>query len=160
MEKQAWYKNFGVVIFSGFLFFVIDFFAKNYAIASLSERWTSFGPMRFHFVANDQLAFSIPVHQGVIIALATFVLIALLQYFAVCVRDGLYGNLWAANFVIWGAFSNLYDRISRGFVVDYIHLGAMPVFNLSDIAIIGGLFALLIMVKEHEKQLMVRTSHA
>lgn len=160
MESKRWYKNFGVVIFSGFLFFVIDFFAKNYAVASLAERWSSFGPFRFHLVTNSQLAFSIPINQVVIIILATIVMGAFLQYFAICVRDGLYGNLWAANFVIWGAFSNLYDRVSRGFVVDYIHLGSMPVFNLSDLAIVFGLIALLVMVKEHEKQLMIRPSRA
>lgn len=160
MSKASWYKNFGVIIFSGFILFVIDFIAKNYAVASLAERWTSFGGLKFHLVTNNQLAFSIPVNQAVIIALATLVMIAFLQYFAICVRDGLYANLWAANFVIWGALSNLYDRVTRGYVVDYIHLGGLPVFNLSDIAIIGGLIALLILVKEHEKQLMVRSSHA
>jgi len=160
MEKQAWYKNFGVVIFSGFLFFVIDFFAKNYAVASLAERWTSFGPFKFHLVANNQMAFSIPINQAVIIALAVLVLGAFLQYFAICCRDGLYGNLWAANFVIWGAFSNLYDRLSRGFVVDYIHLGTFPVMNLSDIAIVLGLIALFFLVKRHEKQWSPAASRA
>ena len=81
-----------------------------------------------------QHAYLIPL-----LPLAAFVVIAFLQYFAVCVRDGLYANLWAANLVIWGAFSNLYDRLYRGYVVDYIHIGPLPVMNISDIAIVAGL---------------------
>lgn len=41
-----------------------------------------------------------------------------------------------------GAFSNLFDRIIRGCVVDYIDVGFWPVFNLADIFIVLGIFVI------------------
>ena len=38
-----------------------------------------------------------------------------------------------------GAAGNLLDILRRGHVVDFIDLGWWPVFNLADVAIVGGL---------------------
>lgn len=40
--------------------------------------------------------------------------------------------------IIAAGFSNIADRIFRGGVVDYIHAGAFPVFNLADTIITLG----------------------
>jgi signal peptidase II len=37
-----------------------------------------------------------------------------------------------------GAASNLWDRVRRGAVVDFIVLGRWPTFNLADVAIVAG----------------------
>ena len=37
-----------------------------------------------------------------------------------------------------GAASNLWDRVRRGAVVDFIALGRWPTFNLADVAIVAG----------------------
>ncbi len=37
-----------------------------------------------------------------------------------------------------GALGNLVDRIFRGFVIDFIYLHGWPVFNVADLAIVGG----------------------
>lgn len=37
-----------------------------------------------------------------------------------------------------GASGNLLDRLVRGAVVDFIALGRWPVFNIADVAIVGG----------------------
>ena len=109
------------------------------------------GIFKLNFVANTEMAFSIPINQIVLIGIALIVLLGLIQYFTICVRDGLYGNIWALNFIIWGAFSNLYDRLSRGFVVDYIDFALWPVFNLSDLAIVVGLISLIILIARQER---------
>lgn len=50
--------------------------------------------------------------------------------------------------VISGGIGNLIDRISRGAVIDFLFMGIGPlrtgVFNVADIAISGGLIAMLI----------------
>ncbi len=54
----------------------------------------------------------------------------------------------AFSLVISGGIGNLIDRISQGYVVDYIHMGIgglrTGVFNLADVAISGGLIFLLV----------------
>lgn len=56
-----------------------------------------------------------------------------------------------------GALGNFVDRLRQGFVIDYLDVHFWPVFNLADIAILGGvgLVALSLMIQEmkHKKQL-------
>ena len=55
-------------------------------------------------------------------------------------------------FLLGGAYSNTYDRIKRGYVVDYLNFPKLPgkikniVFNISDFCIIIG--ACLILIKQ------------
>lgn len=53
----------------------------------------------------------------------------------------------ALSLVISGGIGNLIDRISRGSVIDFIYMGIGPVhtgvFNVADIAITGGVMAML-----------------
>lgn len=46
--------------------------------------------------------------------------------------------------IFGGALSNFIDRITYGFVVDYIAVSIYPVFNIADIAITVGIFIVLI----------------
>jgi signal peptidase II len=45
---------------------------------------------------------------------------------------------WAIGAAVGGAASNLFDRLWRGGVVDFIDLGFWPVFNVADAAIAAG----------------------
>jgi signal peptidase II len=45
---------------------------------------------------------------------------------------------WGALLVTAGAVGNLYDRITIGFVVDFLHLHHWPVFNVADSCITIG----------------------
>ncbi len=40
--------------------------------------------------------------------------------------------------IMAGAAGNLIDRVLRGFVVDFIYLHYWPVFNVADMAVVGG----------------------
>ena len=47
------------------------------------------------------------------------------------------GNL-GITFIIAGAAGNLWDRVLRGAVIDFIGIGVWPMFNLADVFIIVG----------------------
>ncbi len=44
----------------------------------------------------------------------------------------------ALALVVGGAVANLWDRLARGAVVDFVHLAHWPVFNVADVAIVAG----------------------
>ena len=48
---------------------------------------------------------------------------------------------------IAGAVCNLYDRVRHGATVDFISIGAWPVFNVADVGIVGGALLAAIFVR-------------
>lgn len=56
----------------------------------------------------------------------------------------------ANTLILAGALSNVYDRVKRGYVVDYLKIGRKrAIYNLSDFMIIGGaLVPLFKMIRE------------
>jgi signal peptidase II len=53
-----------------------------------------------------------------------------------------------------GAVGNYWDRLARGYVIDFVHLAHWPVFNLADVYIAFGA-ALLLLLRERGS--LVRT---
>ncbi|MBU1778489.1 signal peptidase II, partial [Patescibacteria group bacterium] len=45
-------------------------------------------------------------------------------------------------FIIFGAISNLTDRLEYGYVIDYFSLKYFTIFNLADVMIVIGVFCL------------------
>lgn len=63
-------------------------------------------------------------------------------------RKGYRAEKAGYSLVLSGALSNLYDRMKRGYVVDYFSIQAGPlkkiVFNIGDLCIIAGAFILTV----------------
>lgn len=53
-------------------------------------------------------------------------------------------QVWGHVCAIAGSISNIYDRFSYGGVIDFIQLSyndwVFPIFNIADVAIVGGVF--------------------
>jgi signal peptidase II len=60
--------------------------------------------------------------------------------------------------VLGGGLGNLTDRMLRGYVIDFMHLHAWPVFNVADVAVCGG--ALLLVLFGRKPPLAVPTTVA
>ena len=68
-----------------------------------------------------------------------FALICQLLYLSIK-KD--YIKAWLLLAIIFGAISNLFDRIKYGYVIDYLDLKYFTVFNLADVMIVGGVIGL------------------
>lgn len=78
---------------------------------------------------------SAPVFTTLSIAISLLVLLLLLRYRSMPFRVSF-------SLILGGAFANIWDRLTRGFVVDFLDLHAFsfhwPAFNMADVAITTG----------------------
>lgn len=95
---------------------------------------------------------------GVFTILAFVVALAIVYYFPQIPRRDWMLRL-ALGLQLGGAIGNLIDRLSQGYVTDFISVGAFPVFNVADSSISVGVAVLVLGVwlkdiQEKRKQLM------
>ena len=110
------------------------------AVYGIFGDWLVFRPLKNYFIS---LFLSLGKSLG--LGLAALIILALLFY---CQRY--WGQMSGREQLAWllvlaGAFSNLYDRLAYGFVVDYFGFKYLFTNNLADILIFSGL-ALLVFV--------------
>ena len=95
--------------------------------------------LHLNYVQNTGAAFGMMQGGNLIFILITLLVVGyiLKSWKELCA----YGALvkWGIVLILGGALGNLYDRITLGFVVDFIDLRVWPVFNVADSFItIGG----------------------
>ena len=101
------------------------------------------GLFRLTYVTNAGSAFGLFPNQTAFLVVASFVGIGVLLFFY---RTHPMNNTLlhaSLGLQLGGAIGNLVDRVRLGYVVDFIDVGAWPVFNLADSAIVTGLIGLL-----------------
>ena len=100
------------------------------------------------YAKNYGIAFSMLKEKRIIIIAISILLISFLIY--VLKKDYISKNkdTWLVNIafgiLFGGILGNLFDRIVRGFVIDYINVSFFSIFNLADIAITFGVVLLII----------------
>ena len=109
--------------------------------------------LEFRYAENRAIAFSMfrelpdRVRTPLILALTSIALIALMGLIWKMRRQGLL-RLLPLSLILAGAIGNLQDRLSHGYVVDFVHVhwGAwsFPIFNLADSLITVGTVLLLL----------------
>lgn len=97
-------------------------------------------PGVFHitYVLNPGAAFGILEHQTWFFVAVAFLLFAAMVYFYPRIPPG-YGLLrLGIALQTGGAAGNVIDRLKTGYVVDFFDFRVWPVFNVADMAIVGG----------------------
>jgi signal peptidase II len=100
-------------------------------------------------VRNRGVAFGLLGGGGDLVVVVTVATIAfLLVYFAFNARRP---GLWlVVGLVVGGALGNLADRVRIGAAIDFIDPPLWPAFNLADVAIVGGVAWLALMLLSPE----------
>ncbi|MFA5840607.1 MAG: signal peptidase II [Candidatus Margulisiibacteriota bacterium] len=128
--------------------FFIDHFLKNmvqHAMQVGQSIPVLDGIVKLTYVRNTGAAFSLFTGYSAYLVVIGVLATAVILYFHFKVpRRHIYSQI-ALAFILGGSIGNLFDRISLGFVVDYIDFGFWPVFNLADIMINVG----VIMIAAH-----------
>lgn len=132
-------KNKSLSLALAFVFFVIDIAIKNwiYYNAEILQRFFVLGPIDISYHTNPGIAFGLNLPLIVVVPLSIALVGFVLWVFG---REMLKSSylLFLISLILFGAISNLIDRIRFGFVIDYINLHIWPVFNIADMMIVVG----------------------
>lgn len=101
------------------------------------------------YTRNPGVAFSLERHlpEGArtpLVLISGLGLLTLLGIAAWKRRDQLTAQSAGYALVIGGAIGNLSDRLTRGYVVDFVHVHGWPIFNVADCAVAVGVGLLML----------------
>ena len=105
--------------------------------------------LSFTYVKNTGASFGMFPNMNAVLAVLSAVVLILMALF----RHTIPSEVWivhvALGLVMGGALGNLIDRVTRGYVVDFLDVNfwpfaTWPVFNVADSAIVVGVTILLI----------------
>lgn len=131
------------LVLTAVLLFIIDRILKGWALRSLpSEGYLLFeglGGFGFKFYANTGIAFSLPVGGWILgiilVAIFIFLLVELYRSYKQKASTVIY---LAIALIMLGALSNVVDRLTHGYVIDFINIFLWPAFNIADVMIVAG----------------------
>lgn len=108
----------------------------------------------FHitYITNTGTAFGMLQKYGNILLIFSIVAIILISILIFIKKDISGLNQIAFSLILGGAFGNLFDRIFRGEIIDFLDFRIWPIFNVADSAITIGitlLFFYSIFSKKH-----------
>ncbi len=104
--------------------------------------------LQLHFVGNNRFLY-LEVPGWIALTVITLVMVGMI---AITVKSMLMGRIWDAAallLVLVGAWSNMFDRIQFGYVIDFIAI-PQSVFNLSDIYIVTGVAVIFFLLSKED----------
>jgi signal peptidase II len=113
---------------------LLDQFTKHFAATYLTETYSE----------NVGVAFGIPIPYVLLIVINIALLGVILAWAHKDLNIKNPIEQSAIALVIAGGVGNLIDRITQGFVVDFISIWIWPTFNFADIYIVVGILLLII----------------
>ena len=152
---RTWLAQHRVGLFVAALLLLLDRATKVWALQDLALN----GPvilgkyLWFNYVENTGMAFGMFQHANAFLAGVMLLVIGYIIYsWKEIERYGAWAY-WGALLILTGALGNLYDRLTLGFVVDFIDLRIWPVFNVADSLITVGavLLGICLICKQEKK---------
>ena len=119
----------------------VDLLVKAAVVLNMGDgRVLDYGLINIRLAYNTGVAFSLGASLSPwVVAAATAAIVAVLAVFLFRTAPRLTGVARAgAVFLLGGALGNLVDRMDGAGVVDYLHTGWFPTFNLADVFVVAG----------------------
>lgn len=131
-----------VLVFSAAALAMVDLLVKMSLVLTTGDgsHDTDFGLFNVRVAYNTGVAFSLGSSLPPwVVAAATAVLVAVLAAFLIRSAPRLTAlSRSGAALLLGGALGNLVDRLDGAGVVDYLHTGWFPTFNLADVFVVTG----------------------
>jgi signal peptidase II len=103
------------------------------------------------YVRNTGAAFSLFLGFSFYLAIIGMAAIAAIFYFHFKIERRDYYMQTALGLILGGSLGNVFDRVVRHFVIDYIDFRVFPVFNFADMMINLGMLLIIIRILTKDK---------
>lgn len=123
------------------LLFIVDLALKYYAEQGAFPAASGF--FTFGLFKNQGIAFGFPVADIIYWPASLFLLLLMVAGFLRAIRDNDRILMELHVFILLGSASNLWDRLMKGAVTDYLIFFGRSAWNISDGMIIGAIAVLL-----------------
>ncbi len=129
----------------------VDQLIKGLVLATLPGKSHVIVPGLLRLVYRENRGVAFSFLDGIPVPVLLLVNLAVLAIFLWLVRPYLSRGLGrlCAVLVLGGALGNLYDRLVRHFVIDYLDFRIWPVFNLADACVVAGVGVLVVLLLRH-----------
>ncbi|MEW5867786.1 MAG: signal peptidase II [Chloroflexota bacterium] len=102
--------------------------------------------------SNTGAAFGLFQNMNIVFTVLSFIVSAAIIYYFPQVSWHDWTLRLALSLQLGGAIGNLIDRLTQGYVTDFISIGAFPVFNVADSSISVGVAVLVLGMWLHEQR--------
>lgn len=139
------------------VFIIADQISKNAVVSSMQlgeSRTVIDGVFDLYYIHNDGAAYSIlQGKQALLIVFTVILMIGILVYMFAYRKTMSAIESIALALILGGGIGNLIDRIAYGYVIDFLNIHIIPIFNVADIAITCGciLFAVTVLFSKKDK---------
>lgn len=144
--KHFYLKDIALLL-SVAIFFIADRIFKSLALndAFIGGKVLIPQIIQLNLAKNYYIAFSLPLYGLALNLLISAIIISLASYIFYLILNKKSQKLliYPLTFILFGAISNLYDRLKFGYVIDYFDLSYFTVFNLADAMIVLGIIYIL-----------------
>lgn len=141
MRHRIW------VLVIAVLTFLVDWFLKHLVATHMvpGQSIAILPPLLWiTYITNSGAAFSLLRHATVLFVIVGLIILAALAWYIprAQVLTRTFGV--GAGLLAGGTAGNLWDRLVRGRVIDYVHFRYWAIFNLADAAIVIGILLIVI----------------
>jgi len=139
-------KNMAFWILLAMFFVVLDRFFKFLAAGGYFDKSIPVVGdfFKLDLIPNYNIAFSLPLSGIFLNILIILIIIFLLYELLFLWQRQEWSKVVLLTFIIFGAISNMLDRLKYGFVIDYLDLKYFTVFNMADVMIVGGVLGIIL----------------
>ena len=158
MVKKYSIINSIIFTLSIFVLVLIDFFTKKFAIENIVADYPSTfipGIIDFQYLENRGMAWGFLQNQTILLLILSIIVSLILLFFMYTHSNDIMLCI-SSVLIIAGGIGNSIDRISQGYVVDFIRFHfwqSFPIFNFADICVtIGGFLLVLYVIFKKDQE--------
>jgi signal peptidase II len=137
-------RRFAVLLLTAAFVVVLDHLTKWWVSSALllDSQVPSSGPVTIHYIQNSGAAWGILPQFTYFYVVVAAVVVAVILVAVPRMGGGLFRQV-VLGCVLGGALSDGVDRLLFGHVTDFIDFHVWPVFNVADMAIVGGMLVIV-----------------